>query len=240
MPESLVTFVRNTQHQWNAVPASVKRGSWCHICDRLRKRPSLVVMEALARQYGGRLLSEQSVKHDQKLRWQCSQGHVWLATASAVRAGAWCVQCYHERMRGNIEQMHALAAAWGGKCLSESYASAHAHLLWQCTHGHIWSAKPPTIVRSWCPACGFERKRLGIEKMREVAATHGGQCLSDTYQNNRTRLTWKCIDGHVWEATPGHIFRGQWCRECKQIRVSCQRESIKWRKKKKFTIPNLL
>lgn len=238
--DTYLTWQCGAGHQWDAVSSSVKRGSWCQICDRLRKRPSLEQTQALARQYGGRLLSDQTVKHDQKLRWQCAQGHIWHAKVSTVRAGAWCVPCYHEHMRGTIENMHSLAAARGGKCLSELYINAHAHLVWQCVHGHIWSAKPAAIARSWCPACGFERKRLGIEKMREVAAKHGGQCLSDTYKNNRTRLTWKCIDGHVWEAKPEHIFRGQWCRECKRNQVSLQSEKTKRHKKKKFTIPNLL
>lgn len=227
-------------HQWNAVAASVKRGSWCLICHRLGARPSLHQIQALAKQHGGRLLSDQLVKHDQKLRWQCSEGHSWLARASTVRAGNWCVQCYHEQMRGSIENMHLLAAAWGGKCLSESYISAHERLVWECTHGHTWLAKPATIGRSWCLACSFERKRLGIGKMREIAAMHGGQCLSVTYKNNRTRLTWKCIDGHVWEAKPQHIYRGQWCRECKQKQVSLQREKTKWQVTKRFTVANLL
>lgn len=74
-------------------------GSWCQVCDRLRKRPSLNQVEALAQKHGGLLLSDKLVKHDQKLRWQCSEGHSWLARVATVRAGNWCVQCYHEHMR---------------------------------------------------------------------------------------------------------------------------------------------
>ena len=227
-------------HQWHAIPSSVKRGSWCQLCDRLRKQPDMDQAAALAGKYGGRVLSDTPVKHLQKLRWQCSQGHTWLARVAAVRAGAWCVECYHDQMRGTLEEMHTVAAAWNGKCLSEQYISAHIHLNWQCAVGHIWAAKPATIMRSWCPACSFERKRLGIEKMREVAAMHGGQCLSEIYKNNRTLLTWKCLDGHVWEAKPQHVFRGQWCRECHHIQVSFQREKTRRQKKKLVSIPNLL
>ena len=57
-------------------------------------------------------------------------------------------------------------------------------------------------------------KKLSIREMHELAKQRGGQCLSDVYINNRTKLTWMCEKGHVWESTPHLVKSGHWCPEC--------------------------
>lgn len=57
-------------------------------------------------------------------------------------------------------------------------------------------------------------KKLSIEDMREVANQKGGWCLSDEYINSKTKLTWKCSEGHTWEAMPTNVKKGSWCPYC--------------------------
>jgi len=56
-----------------------------------------------------------------------------------------------------------------------------------------------------------------IDYMKEIAAFHGGKCLSDSYDDHLSKLVWECKRGHVWEAVPAAIIQGSWCasRECK-------------------------
>lgn len=58
-------------------------------------------------------------------------------------------------------------------------------------------------------------KRLDIEKMKSFASQKRGLCLSEEYINNSTPLIWQCAQGHIWEARPGNILYGKWCRKCK-------------------------
>jgi hypothetical protein len=76
----------------------------------------------------------------------------------------------------------------------------------------------PTNVSkgSWCPECAH-RKRLTLLEMRALAERRGGQCLSDRYINNRTKLRWRCVIGHRWEAAPGLVKRGRWCPQCARV-----------------------
>lgn len=68
---------------------------------------------------------------------------------------------------------------------------------------------------SWCPTCRTEdRRRQGIESMRAIAAERGGQCVSDNYVDNKTRLEWECARGHRWWARPRQITTGNWCAQC--------------------------
>ncbi|VVC01280.1 NUMOD3 motif (2 copies) [uncultured archaeon] len=57
-------------------------------------------------------------------------------------------------------------------------------------------------------------KKLNIGDMRRIAESRSGKCLSEKYTNNHTKLKWQCREGHIWENTPAHIKRRQWCPYC--------------------------
>lgn len=228
------------KHQWRATPHSVKAGSWCRLCYHDRLRGNLEKMQALALQRGGQLLSKRYVDSTSKLRWKCAKGHTWLTSAATVTCGRWCPHCHVDTKRGTIEKMQELAASKGGYCLSKTYVNNITHLQWKCAAGHIWSGVPERVRNHWCPKCSFVRMRLGIDKMHEVAQGHGGRCLSDTYTNVLTPLSWQCIEGHTWEARPQYIQKGSWCPECRRIAQDTQKKLDTNKKKKRFTMPKVL
>jgi hypothetical protein len=57
-------------------------------------------------------------------------------------------------------------------------------------------------------------KKLTIEEMQDLAKNRDGKCLSKEYLNANTKLLWRCEKGHKWEATPGSVKSGSWCRYC--------------------------
>jgi len=56
--------------------------------------------------------------------------------------------------------------------------------------------------------------KLTIDDMNIIAKKRSGQCLSTKYTNSRTKLIWRCDEGHIWEATPSNINSGKWCPDC--------------------------
>ena len=50
-----------------------------------------------------------------------------------------------------------------------------------------------------------------------MAEIKGGECLSDSYIDARTKLSWKCKSNHIWGATPDSVRRGSWCPECGRL-----------------------
>jgi hypothetical protein len=114
-----------------------------------------------------------------------------------------------------LEEMRELARARGGECLSQAFTNIHTKLRWRCAEGHEWGATPASVkhLNSWCPKCAG-LARLTIEEVREFARERGGECLSTEYVNNRTRLRWRCAQGHEWESTYDNIQTGKWCPEC--------------------------
>jgi hypothetical protein len=70
--------------------------------------------------------------------------------------------------------------------------------------------------------------KLTIQDMQVLALRKGGTCISNEYVNAKTKLDWKCAEGHEWDATPNSIQRGSWCPVCSRSRSGAtQRSSIK-------------
>ena len=114
--------------------------------------------------------------------------------------------------------MQDVAKSREGKCLSNAYVNSSTKIKWMCKYSHNWEAVYDSIkAGSWCPYCGGSIKGT-IEEMQNIAKSREGECLSKIYINNRTKLKWKCKEGHIWEATPGKIKMGRWCPKCSQKR----------------------
>jgi len=149
-------------HQWKAMPDSVKSGTWCPECAGLAKK-TIEDMKNLAAQRKGECLSGVYKNNRTKLLWQCQTGHQWQATPHHIMNGTWCPVCGHARggpKRLSIEEMKAIAVSRGGRCLSDEYVNAHAHLFWRCQEGHQWKATPGHIKRGeWCPVCSKDKHR---------------------------------------------------------------------------------
>ena len=183
----------------------------------------LRAMQALARERGGECLSIAYLRTHAKLRWRCSEGHEWLATSSAIKnRGNWCPFCAGKAPL-TLGQMQVLARTRGGECLSTTYVNNHTKLLWRCSEGHEWEAKPADVKNSgsWCPDCArsgsgltLDARRQTLEWMQTLAIDRGGECLSPRYVNNHTKLLWRCQKGHEWEAKPHDITQGTWCPTC--------------------------
>ena len=144
-------------HRWEAIPHSVKRGSWCPHCAG-RARLTLEEMHLIAKKRGGKCLSEEYVNSRTKLLWECSKGHQWKAAPEHIKEGTWCPTCSSKRSgklrSATIEDIHKIALERGGKCLSRKYVNSHSPLSWECASGHRWES-PATNIKSgnWCPEC---------------------------------------------------------------------------------------
>ncbi len=56
--------------------------------------------------------------------------------------------------------------------------------------------------------------KLKLEDCQEYAEEKGGECLSDTYENNTTNMKWKCIKGHFFTRNFKTVKKGLWCDIC--------------------------
>lgn len=61
-----------------------------------------------------------------------------------------------------------------------------------------------------------QQKLLAIKK---IALQKGGDCISLAYVSSKTKLSFKCSQGHQWDTRPDHINTGSWCPYCKNLRL---------------------
>lgn len=224
-------------HEWETAGTEVLRGRWCRACsntkkvDAYRDKGGLERLRQCAHGRGGVCLASEYEGNKAYYGFRCSEGHEWETKGAAIFRGTWCPQCATAGKRLGIEAMHELASGHGGRCLSDRYENHDVKLEWECARGHSWHAAPASIaVGHWCPLCSRDARKLGIERMRAIAAERGGRCISDTYVNSGTRLEWECARGHRWLAKPSAITQGHWCARCYYISITTRAETRRKRR----------
>ncbi len=133
-----------------------------------------------------------------------------------AQLGIWC--------RTLLKGLQSIAAARGGELISRFYVDSSTKLRWRCAVGHTWKAIPYSIKRgSWCPKCGIKRSAIKrahtVDDMQALAKAKGGTCLSTSYRNSKSRLRWRCAQGHEWETQASVILSGHWCPKCEKFRL---------------------
>lgn len=234
-------------HEWTPEGCSLLQGVWCPHCAGVgnRQRPEgairkygLAQLHARAAEQGGRCLALVYRTGWDYYPFECAAGHSWEAMAYKIFKGSWCRLCADARLAAErtdadgLTRIQAAASAHGGRCLSETYRGVNRPHWFQCASGHTWKALGRSILHgAWCRRCQNNRATLGIEAMHALAQERGGRCLSDTYVNNKTKLTWECHRGHVWSAIPGNVKgRGQWCPQCAILNTI--RAKNQWKRKR--------
>ncbi|MBI4946887.1 MAG: hypothetical protein HY840_10875 [Bacteroidetes bacterium] len=216
-----LTWMCSKGHTWDAYPSIIRRGSWCPACNT-KQKGTIEAMRGIAKERGGKCLSNIYINNTFKLLWQCSKGHVWKSSPHSVKDSSWCPYCYGN-VKHTLQKMKQIAKERGGKCLSKTYINKESHLKWQCAKGHVWQATPGSIVnqKTWCAVCARKKMRKSthsIEEMHRIAKQRKGRCLSKKYINVDTPLKWKCARGHIWNTIPFSILhRGSWCKQCRYI-----------------------
>jgi hypothetical protein len=216
----------SASHQWAAAPGLVKSGGWCPYCAHVA-RLSLNEMHVIATLRKGRCVSTEYISIKTPLLWRCQSGHQWKASPASIKRGSWCPVCARSQ-RLKLDEMCRLAAERGGRCLSNTYLNNHTRLLWECKQGHRWRAMACNVkdrVRkrgTWCLQCYNLRRRFRsrgtLERLKAVAFSRGGACLSKEYVNSKAKVRWRCDQLHEWRATPDTVVQGSWCPVCARNR----------------------
>ena len=109
-------------HEWEAVCASVKLGTWCPRCSG--RIVTLDDAKAFATARGGICLSKTYRGSLTPMLWMCGAGHRWKRNWEQTKGGAWCAMCGSDGRRDSrLEEMKKIARARGGFCLSSTYSN---------------------------------------------------------------------------------------------------------------------
>jgi thiol-disulfide isomerase/thioredoxin len=127
-------------------------------------------LDNIARKKGGECLSKKYFGALKKIKWKCSNGHIWSTTPDKIRRGRWCPRCSRTAPL-TLEDMQKIANERNGKCLSKKYMGNRTPLIWQCAKGHIWRARPYSVKSngSWCRKCYNQNYKRRATTVRSEA-----------------------------------------------------------------------
>lgn len=127
------------------------------------------------------------------------------------------------RVQDRLSRLRSIASSRGGACLEETYLGAKAPHRFRCSRGHEWSATTNNVTRgNWCQKCaGRDRAEANFERIKERIRREHPQAtiLSEEYKDKDTPIRIRCENGHIWNARPNVISRGNWCRQCSRQRI---------------------
>ena len=194
-------------------------GYFCNKCDNIKMRNKYTIQDCIniAKEKGGKCLTKTYISTKHQLEWQCDKcNYSWFTSFdSIIHSNSWCPNCIGN-IKYNINYCHKQAKKYDGGLLSVKYTNISTPLLWKCK---IFNHKPfekdlAHIHRGqWCPEC--YGKIIILDDCKKLANDRNGECLEDTYINNRTLMQWKCkVCNNIWKNSFSHIKEGQWCPKC--------------------------
>ena len=155
-----------------------------------------------------------------KLTFECSHEHIWVATVSSVLHKSGCPTCAKVKRRTATEFISEAVDKHGS--LFDYSLSHFVNMRTKvdiiCSHHGTFSKTPDHHLRgAGCPKC--ELKKRGVNLRLDHAAVqkrlnNRGIKLLDPYTDSHTKLTFECLHGHVWAATPGNVLNGGGCPTC--------------------------
>jgi len=181
-----------------------------------RKKHTIETCQEVAKSRGGLCLETEYKDNKNPMRWRCKEGHEWVMNFSYIKnKKGWCTECSGNK-KYTLEECQEVAVSRGGLCLETEYIHSRKKMRWMCKEEHEWTARFTCIKNrgQWCSVCSGNAK-LTIEECHEVANSRGGECLETEYKDNKTKMRWRCEEGHEWETFFGNIKnQSQWCADC--------------------------
>lgn len=210
---------------------AIGNNRWCPECAGYFTPEKLLYK---AKQYaisrGGDCLSDKCLDKTSVLLWDCKKPNhkPWEAKYNIVDKNNWCYECGIEFIRekntlsNGLELAKKIADKNGGVCLSTAYVNNSTNMVWKCfcLHHNTFEANYNNIKNGkWCPECAglLSSPEAYLEKAKEKAKSRDGECLSTKYENNHTKLLWKCSHkSHpAWLASYGNVVNhDRWCPKC--------------------------
>ena len=217
-------------HEWMAVGSSRVAGTGCSRClgrtavpgsnDLATTHPSLA--EEWHPTKNDELMPADVVAGtNQKIWWQCSQGHEWAATGYDRKSGRNCGVCSGKTVLSGFNDLASthpeMAAQWhptknGRLKPADVVAGTSRKIWWLCEAGHEWSASGNSRVRVAGPGCVVCLGQVVVSGFNDMATTHpdlaaqwhptmnGELKPSDVVAGTGQKVWWRCSNFHEWRA----------------------------------------
>ena len=149
--------------------------------------------------------------------FRCRCGHEWNSIPIRLQVGGGCPRCAGKAPITKDIINHRLESK--KITIIGDYVDTKTKTEFECELGHVWTAKPNTVLTiSGCPECALLKKRgdcYSRESFNEImVANKTGITMIGEYHGNKTKTMMRCRCGNEWEAAPGRVVSGSGCPKC--------------------------
>jgi len=130
-------------HSWETTPYHVMRGTGCPYCSRQAPLSTEIVNNRIADR--GLILLDEFITNSVKVRFQCSEGHIWEAKPNNILNGRGCPYC------------------------SERTSDNNTFYIWVADRQNLVNIQ----IGEFLVKYGVTSERLGDKRINEVASTWG-------------------------------------------------------------------
>lgn len=207
------TWMCSMGHQWSATYHSiVDAGSGCPYCaGKASKVPK--DYHDLAMDRGFQFVGLFPNRIDIPTTWRCQYGHEWLARYGSIKSGYGCPICSRNRIK-TIEDYHDMAREIGYTFAGDLPKNTKTKADWICASGHVWITSFNSIKNgSRCSHCSGNA-RLSTQDYHDMAAERGFTFVGHVVSSVGVPVTWRCSNGHTWDAAYYNIKSGRGCPRC--------------------------
>ena len=221
-------------HKWEVSPnnRTQKSTTGCPYCSGKRpvkgENDFATLHPSIASQSDGWDPYDYLPKSNKKLKWKCSKGHCWLAAICDRVDGDGCPVCSNRILIETVNDLETLhpdlarqANGWDPKSV---IGGGHAKRRWKCVLGHDWEAQVNKRINGQgCPTCSGQKVEKNYNSLAVLspiiaAQAFGWDPTSVTIRSGRNRK-WKCLIGHIYEATVDKRSSGRGCPVCSGKKV---------------------
>lgn len=157
------------------------------------------------------------------LAWKCEQGHSWNARVNHRVKGVGCPVCSNKKVVPGVNDLatthpELAAQAVAGAATTVTFGSGKK-IAWRCVAGHEYQAAPSGKQHGeGCPICSNRQVLPGFNDLATInpalAAEAHGWDPAAVGPGSAKRLTWKCKEGHFWNAVVNQRQLGYGCPYC--------------------------
>jgi hypothetical protein len=203
-------------HEWTGfIYAEVNRDTDCSFCSGLKFNQGVNDLETtypnIAAESFGWNPKDKRASSNERVNWRCKSGHIWKAQISnRCTRGDGCPICSNRvvevgfnDLATTFPELAKQANGWDPKTVTAGNGKKAS---WKCNQGHIWEAS--ILNRSKgndCPICSNRVVEVGFNDLAttfpELAKQANGWDPKTVTAGNGKKASWKCNQGHIWEAS---------------------------------------
>jgi hypothetical protein len=161
-----------------------------------------------------------------KKNWKCEFGHVWQTTIDhRVNRSSGCPFCSgrmaitgENDLATTYPEIASQAVDWDP---SKELPNSAKRVRWKCNLGHEWLAVIYSRVVSkyeGCPYCSGKSVLAGFNDLATInpnlAESANGWDPTEFTSGSGSKKSWKCLEGHTWNASISSRNRGNGCPTC--------------------------